>query len=66
MNNLSKNAEAKPLLEDMRARYDVELEKWRKEFVSEKYKQYVTIFDSNIAPDEKKIKDYYTESLKKN
>jgi len=50
----------------MRARYDVELEKWRKEFVSEKYKQYVTVFDRNIAPDEKKIKDYYTESLKKN
>ena len=65
MNNLSKNAEAKPLLDDMRARYDVELEKWRKEFVSEKYKQYVTIFDRNKAPDEKKFKDYYTESLKK-
>ncbi|MCA9136676.1 MAG: sulfatase [Planctomycetales bacterium] len=54
LTNLATSPGSAPILDDMRKRYDVELEKWKKEAVDyNDYQRYGILFDRNIPPENK-------------
>ncbi len=54
MNNLATDPAASDKLNEMRARYDKELEKWKQEAVSyNNYQKYATVFDRSVPWQEK-------------
>jgi hypothetical protein len=57
MTNLAGNPEASSMLQSMRKRYDVELDKWKQQAVAYgNYQQYGTLFDRAIPSQQKQYK----------
>jgi arylsulfatase A-like enzyme len=65
MTNLVSNPEASSMLETMRKKYDVELEKWKSGAVAHNnYQKYVTLFDRSIPVDQKQLGMRSSEAMK--